>query len=290
MSYKRLYYFYILAQQLNYSEAAKKIGIKQPTLSQQINLLENEMNVRLFYRNSKKVMLTTAGERLFHKMAEMKDELDEVIDELGQENPGAKTLRIGVMQGELTDLISNVMIAFKIHYPDVHCVLHTMDMSSSLLEKGEFDLYFDYDTTGNKDNMTFLYQDHFNIIHSRSMDSPKAGELSQYQRVLMSERYSCRLIFEELSEYHGSTITPAMELSDLSVVYNMVNNNMGISLVSDTSLSFYDGEDLGKLKIRQPLLSRNVVMHHNGSPAENEYLDAFYKLTIEELKKLKIIE
>lgn len=61
MSYKRLYYFYILAQQLNYSEASKKIGIKQPTLSQQINLLENEMNVRLFYRNSKKVMLTTAG-------------------------------------------------------------------------------------------------------------------------------------------------------------------------------------------------------------------------------------
>lgn len=289
MSYKRLYYFYILAQQLNYSEASKKIGIKQPTLSQQINLLENEMNVRLFYRNSKKVMLTTAGERLFHKMAEMKENLDEVIGELGQEKPGAKTLLIGVIQGELTDLISNVMIAFKTHYPDVHCVLHTMDMSLSLLEKGEFDLYFDYDTTGNKDNMTFLYQDHFNIIHSKSMGSPNISELSQYQWVLMSRRYSCRLIFEKLSDYHGFTITPAMELSDLSVVYNMVNNNMGISLVSDTSLSFYNRENLNLLKVREPLLNRNVVMHHNGDPGMNEYLEAFYNLTMNELKKLNII-
>lgn len=290
MSYKRLYYFYILAQQLNYSEAAKKIGIKQPTLSQQISLLESEMNVRLFYRNSKKVVLTTAGERLFHRMAEMKENLDEVIGELGQGKLGVKTLRIGVMQGELTDLISNVMIAFKIHYPDVQCVLHTMDMSSSLLEKGEFDLYFDYDTTGNKDNMTFLYQDHFNIIHSKSMDSPNISELSQYQWVLMSRRYSCRLIFEELSDYHGFTISPAMELSDLSVVYNMVNNNMGISLVSDTSLSFYNRENLNLLKVREPLLNRNVVMHHNGDPGMNEYLEAFYNLTMNELKKLNIIK
>src|SRR5690625_4496933 len=44
MSYKRLYYFFILGQERNYSEAAKRIGIKQPTLSQQINLLEEELH------------------------------------------------------------------------------------------------------------------------------------------------------------------------------------------------------------------------------------------------------
>lgn len=65
MSYKRLYYFFVLAGELNYSEAAKKAGIKQPTLSQQISILEEELNIRLFYRNSKKVMLTTSGEVLF---------------------------------------------------------------------------------------------------------------------------------------------------------------------------------------------------------------------------------
>lgn len=289
MSYKRLYYFFILGCEKNYSEAAKKIGIKQPTLSQQINLLEEELNIRLFYRNSRKVLLTTAGEQLFRKISEMKKELDDAVDELWHENSSRKVLRIGVMQGELTDLISNVMIRFKMNYPDVQCVLYTLDLSTSMVEKGELDLYFDYDTTDNKNNMKFLYEDGFNIISSKDVGNIDLEILSNYSWVLMNDRYSCRHIFEELSSRYGFNVRPAIELSDLSVVYNMVNNNMGISLVSDTSLSFYDSETLNILKMKESELKRNVVMHHNGGLKAEGFHNAFYQLTIQELKKLKII-
>lgn len=288
MSYKRLYYFFILGREQNYSEAAKRIGIKQPTLSQQINLLEEELHIRLFYRSPRKVTLTAAGESLFHKISFMKEELDGTVNEIRSEYSVAKTLRIGVMQGELTDLISNVLIRFKTEHPDVQCALYTLDLSSSMLEKGELDLYFDYDATDKKNNMTFLYEDGFNIISSKSAGEIRLEELSGYPWVLMNESYSCRHIFNDLAAHYGLHISPAIELSDLSVVYNMVNSGMGISLVSDTSLSFYDSENLDVKKMEVPLLRRNVVMHHNGVMKPGGLLDAFHRMTLRELKKLNI--
>ena len=290
MSYKRMYYFFILGQEQNYSEAAKKIGIKQPTLSQQINLLEEELHIRLFYRSPRKVTLTASGETLFRKISVMTEELDGTVNEIRSEYSDAKTLRIGVMQGELTDLISNVLIRFKMEHPDVQCALYTLDLSSSMLEKGELDLYFDYDATGNKNNMTFLYEDGFNIISSKSAGDIRLEELSGYPWVLMNESYSCRHIFNDLSAHYGVNISPAIELSDLSVVYNMVNSGMGISLVSDTSLSFYDSENLAVKKVEAPLLRRNVVMHHNGVMKPGGLLDAFHRMTRRELTKLNIVK
>lgn len=290
MSYKRLYYFFVLAGELNYSEAAKKAGIKQPTLSQQISILEEELNIRLFYRNSKKVMLTISGEELFKKISELKEDLDTAIENLTPENNNSPTLKIGVMQGELTDLISNVVLHFKTIYPEVQIIFHTLDLSSSLLEKGELDLYFDYNTTGNKSNMTSLYEDSFNIVYSESFKEVHPEKMSNYPWVLMNKNYSCRQIFEEMSGSYGFNITPVMELSDLSVIYNMVNNGMGISLVSDTSLLFYDSHDLNILKVKTPGFSRNVVMHHNGNINMNEYQEAFYRLIVQELKKLRVIK
>lgn len=290
MSYKRLYYFFILAHKLNYSEAAKAAGIKQPTLSQQINVLEEEMNVRLFYRNSKKVILTTAGETLFSKISELKKEMDTAISNLIPENNSGSVLKIGVMQGELTDLISNVMIQFKSIYPNVQVVFYTLDLSTSLLEKGELDLYFDYDATDKKDNMTYLYEDGFNIIYTDKFKNMDSEKLAEYPWVLMNEHYSCRRIFNELENANEVSISPVMELSDLAVVYNMVNNGLGISLVSDTSLLFYDSDELNVLKMKTPELKRNVVMHHNGNFNMNQYQHVFYTMTVEELKKLRIIK
>lgn len=105
----------------------------------------------------------------------------------------------------------------------------------------------------------------------------------------MNENYSCRHIFNDLTAHHGVHISPAIELSDLSVVYNMVNSGMGVSLVSDTSLSFYDSENLEVQKVESPPLKRNVVMHHNGAMKTGGLLDAFHRMIIQELERLNII-
>lgn len=57
----------VLAQRLNFTQAADDLFMAQPALSRLISALEKELDLQLFYRNSRSVALTPAGTVFFKK-------------------------------------------------------------------------------------------------------------------------------------------------------------------------------------------------------------------------------
>lgn len=60
--------FYVVGKTGNISKAAKELFISQPAVSRAVQKLEASLNVSLFKRNSRGVILTPAGELLFQKL------------------------------------------------------------------------------------------------------------------------------------------------------------------------------------------------------------------------------
>jgi hypothetical protein len=61
LNYNHLYYFYVVASERSVKAAADRLGVTQPTISEQIRLLERALGVPLFDRTPSGLQLTRSG-------------------------------------------------------------------------------------------------------------------------------------------------------------------------------------------------------------------------------------
>src|ERR1700710_1810460 len=93
MEIRHLLYFKAVAQHLHFRNAADSLFISQPPLSRQIKELEEELEVQLFFRNNKRVILTDAGKYF-------KDEVDAILAHLKESTIIARQIHLAE-SGEL---------------------------------------------------------------------------------------------------------------------------------------------------------------------------------------------
>jgi len=80
MEFRQLRYFVQIAQDRNYTTAAKKLYISQPTLSWTIKQLEEELGIKLFVPDGKKLLLTDDGEELLVHAKSLLSERQKVVE------------------------------------------------------------------------------------------------------------------------------------------------------------------------------------------------------------------
>src|SRR3990172_1204218 len=125
---RELAVFLAAADQENFSAAARKLHLSQPAISFQIQSLEQQLQVQLFQRVGRRIMLTQAGRDLLpiaHEMIYLSSQIEQMLSE-----------RQGLVKGELIIgcstspgkyVLPRLLGAFHKRHPEVQSTVEIMD-------------------------------------------------------------------------------------------------------------------------------------------------------------------
>lgn len=144
MTSQQIEYVLALAQQGSFSKAARSLSVSQPSLSQYIMNVENQVGATLFDRSSSPIKLTAAGEAYLRSAMQIKAIEENLRNELADmADLKTGTLRVGATIFRASCMLPRSIVAFCHNYPGIK-VSVTEDSSQSLLEKvlsGEIDVF-----------------------------------------------------------------------------------------------------------------------------------------------------
>jgi LysR family transcriptional activator of nhaA len=97
LNFNHLYYFHVTASEGSVKAAADRLGVTQPTVSEQLRMLERTLAVQLFERTPTGLRLTQAGRDAYEHTTAMFLAGDRLVEALGQAGaPAVVALRVGV--------------------------------------------------------------------------------------------------------------------------------------------------------------------------------------------------
>lgn len=132
---RHLRYFTVVAEELHFGNAAIRLGMAQPPLSQRIKRLEEELGVRLFDRSARQVRLTEAGRALLGEAREIVARVDR-LRELARHGHGP-VLKVGLPPDLGAAVIAGLVAGFRESNPDVGLApaeIWTADQVTALAE------------------------------------------------------------------------------------------------------------------------------------------------------------
>jgi LysR family transcriptional activator of nhaA len=100
LNYNHLHYFHVVAVEGSIAAAAERLGVTQPTVSEQVRALERALGTSLFDRTPSGLKLTEPGRLAFEHTSVMFRAGERLIESLGTGDHGMpRTLRIGLSSG-----------------------------------------------------------------------------------------------------------------------------------------------------------------------------------------------
>ncbi|WP_395607190.1 LysR family transcriptional regulator [Pseudomonas sp. B22129] len=142
---RHLWLFLAVAEEQNFGRAAKRLGMSQPPLSEQIQVLEQALKVTLFERSRRGAKLTPVGAAILpavRKFAEQLERLELAVEEAVAGQSGLLT--IGAISTAMFDVLPGLIDQMKQLYPHLTVSVREIDSVEAVpaLEAGDIDLAF----------------------------------------------------------------------------------------------------------------------------------------------------
>lgn len=236
--------FVAVAEESNFSKAARRLNLTQPPLSRHVRSLEEKLGSRLFDRNTRSVALTPAGAMFLRDASAALVALDFAAESVRRADLGETArLRIAFVGALLDESFVRVIQAFRKTHP--HCQVHLSDLppggQMERIEDGSVDFAFvgAHPRRLPRNVRSFLWKREPLLValsedHSlASSDAVRLRELSDSPWVMVSRRaaFEFRLQFDELCKDQGFKPRIVEETDRVPAVLTMVAAGQGISLL-----------------------------------------------------------
>ncbi|WP_411685980.1 DNA-binding transcriptional regulator HcaR [Acinetobacter pseudolwoffii] len=181
MELRHLRYFITVAEELNFSKAALKLYTAQPSLSQQIKDLEEDVGVKLLNRTKRKVELTEEGAVFLEQARLTLAQADKAVAMARQVSQAKQQmLRIGFVPVAEMKIFPYILPNLRVQNPDLKIELLSLNNNEQmrLLKKGDLDLTF----TRHNFNSDEI-ESQFVIREPLIFILPKDHPLAKYERI-----------------------------------------------------------------------------------------------------------
>lgn len=142
---RHLWLFLAVAEAQSFSGAAKRLGMSQPPLTEQIQVLEQALKLQLFERSRRGTRLTPAGAAILPAVRKFADQLQRLELAVQEAAAGhANLLTIGAISSAMLDTLPALLARLKSEHPSLTVSVREIDSAEAvpLLRSGDIDLAF----------------------------------------------------------------------------------------------------------------------------------------------------
>jgi LysR family transcriptional regulator, hydrogen peroxide-inducible genes activator len=245
MEMHQLRYFAAVARTGNFSQAARECRVAQPSLSQQIIKLEEELGERVFERTQRKALLTPAGSLLLPQavsILETARRVHQEIREMGGQVRGK--ILLGALPTIAPYFLPEIIRSFRKKYPAVELMLHedTTQQLLRALEENELDLALISDAPPSPrieiqqlfSEELFLCLPAFHPLVRR--DKVVAADLQHEKFILMQDGHCLGDQAQQFCHSRGFQPEISCRSVQISTVLAMIQTGLGISLIPEMAL------------------------------------------------------
>lgn len=281
----------------NISKAAKKLCVTQPSVTKSIKKLENQLNITLFVREKKGMVLTDDGKRLYRYIIDSINTLDNieyVAKNINESDVGI--LRIGAGESVTKHILKHTIIEYKKLHPGI--TIELINLSSEQLYNdiryGRIDLAFINSTVIINENkyQSFKLIDIEDCFFTTPDFAKKIKNVTNLKSILsesliiQNEKYDTRTFLNAICIKNNIQLKPTIELDRHGLIVEFVKEGLGIGFATKQYIQDYlDKGDLVEINVNFNIEKRFIKCVYRND--QNKKVNNFLTLLKRNIKSFK---
>ncbi len=283
MEFYQIRYFLAVKQKGNFTKAAQHVHVSQPSLTQAIKKLEDELGGALFIRDRAGSQLTALGRLMAPKLEQIYEQMHSTrLEAMRFSELDKIPLRIGIMHTIGSQILAKALVAFQMNNPDTELEIYVQSdiQLFKKLDAGDLDLLISSPErpVASGFELKLLYDEryYFTFSEDHEFNQFKTIGLDDLKGQVYLDRLSCefRNDLTQICSQQNIALDAVYRSDSEQWILELVRLGKGVALMPEYTLP-EDKTGLGVRQLLHPKLMRKVCAIY---PHKNQHQSSVEKL------------